>query len=460
MDDAEKESADQLPSQRDPYAALRYPSYRRYIGGVFLGRLGRSMVDLAVSWQVYEWTGSAAALGLVGVFHILPLLLFGLPAGNWADRHDRKQITLYTSIGTATLSATLGILALWRDRIPNVLPLSLLGYTINGIIAFLERAPASLPATGTNGALPLLYLIILVLAAVKIVGGPSRAAMLPNLVPPTALPNALAWNRTIFQIAKLAGPVLSGSLIAVVGYTTVYFIGAVFIFAMVCIIRHMTYRGQKLVRPTESSIADLTAGVRFVHRHKSILAIIILDVMAVLLGGTTALLPVFADRILHIGPAGLGWLIAAEGAGAFAAALFLAYAPPLSRPGATALVSVAGFGFATLLFGLSQWLLLSLVALFLVGAMNNISGVVRQSVIHLSTPDELRGRVTAIGSIFIGSSKELGAIRSGFMAALLGPVASVVIGAAGTIFVVALVDLVWPGTRKIPHFHQLLPKSR
>ena len=183
MDDAEKESADQLPSPRDPYTALRYPSYRRYIGGVFLGRLGRSMVDLAVSWQVYEWTESAAALGLVGVVHILPLLFFGLPAGNWADRHNRKQITVYTSIGTATLSATLGILALWRDRIPNVLPLSLLGDTINGIIAFLERAPASLPATGTNGALPLLYLIILVLAAVKIVSGPSRAAMLPNLGP-------------------------------------------------------------------------------------------------------------------------------------------------------------------------------------------------------------------------------------------------------------------------------------
>jgi len=203
----------------------------------------------------------------------------------------------------------------------------------------------------------------------------------------------------------------------------------------------------------------VVAGVGFVRRQKVILAAIALDMFAVLLGGVTALLPLFADRILGIGPVGLGWLRAAPAMGAFGMALFLAHRRPMRRPGGVLLWAVAGFGVATLFFGLSEIFLLSFFLLFLTGLFDNISVVIRHSVVQLLTPDRMRGRVSAVNQVFIGSSNELGAVRAGLMAALIGPVAAVVVGGAGTLLVVAAAAKLWPEVRRLRPLDQLQPEE-
>jgi predicted MFS family arabinose efflux permease len=282
--------------------------------------------------------------------------------------------------------------------------------------------------------------------------------MVPLLLPLKAFPNAITWNRSVFQIAKMAGPVLGGFLVAWVDFATVYLLNAVFALIMCIILVSISFdRAQK--RPIESPTwGSLLEGVRFVHQHKAILAVISIDMLAILLGGTRALLPIYADSILGIGAVGLGWLRGAEGVGAFVAALFLAHAPPMKKPGVIIIWSVAFFGMATLAFGVSSTLLLSLGMLFLMGAFDNISAVVRQCVVQLMSPDALRGRVAAVNSIFIGSSNELGAIRAGFMAALIGPVAAVAVGAIGTVASAVVVARVWPALGKIGDLSRLRAK--
>jgi MFS family permease len=392
----------------DPYAALRSRDYRRLLAGNMLASVASEMVSVAVGWELYQRTNSAAALGLVGLAQFLPVLLLSLPAGHAADRYSRKGLFL----------AAQGMMAL------TSLGLASLSYY--------------------DGPLLLIYLCLVLTGVSRAFSAPARWALVPMVVPESALGNAITWNSSGWQIASMLGPTLGGLVIAVAedaaGAYLLAVMGSVGCAGLVAGIQP-----QFRPRHRESvSLQSLLAGIQFVWKTRLILATITLDLFAVLLGGSTALLPIYARDILDVGATGLGVLRAAPSLGALAMALVLAHRPPLRHAGRTLLVSVAGFGAATIVFGLSEDPVLSFFMLALTGALDNISVVVRGTLVQMLTPDSMRGRVSAVNTIFIVSSNELGAFESGITAELFGTVPSVVAGGIGTVFVVLGVALRWP----------------
>jgi MFS family permease len=274
------------------------------------------------------------------------------------------------------------------------------------------------------------------------------------------LSNAITWNASAFEIATMAGPTIGGFLVAFTDFPVVYAMGAALDCAFLLLLRPIRYFQSPGSRPpSRRSWREVFAGAEFIWRNKIILGASSLDLFAVLLGGAITLLPIYADQILHVGPIGFGWLRAAPSIGAFAMAMWLAHRPPLLRPGRTLLWSVGGFGVGIVIFGLSSWFWLSMLALFLTGVFDNVSVVVRQSLVQLLTPDSLRGRVTAVNQIFIGSSNEIGALRAGLMSALVGPIGAVVWGGIGTIAVTAIIARAVPSLRRLPPLHSLTPES-
>lgn len=407
---------------RDPYSALRFRDYRLYSVGGLVAIIGNQMQGVAVGWELYERTHDPWSLGLVGLVQALPVILLALPAGQIADRFDRRRIVL---------AMELLLMLCW-------LGLAALSYT--------------------RGPLLLFYGCLLLDGVAHTFAGPARSALLTQLVPTHVLPNAAIWNSSRWQIGSMIGPALGGGAVALCkthapqwGYAPVY--GAAVLCSMVLFAVLLRLRPRPQERETEpASWQTLLAGLRFVRDNKIILATITLDMFAVLLGGATTLLPIFATDILQVGPQGLGWMRAAPAIGALLMALALAMLPPLRRAGQALLWAVAGFGAATIVFGLSQNYWLSLAMLGLSGALDNISVVVRHTLVQVLTPDHMRGRVSAVNSVFIGTSNELGGFESGAAAKLLGPVAAVVLGGVGTVAVVAFVARAWP---QIRHLHSL-----
>ena len=447
------------PNRHDPYAALRIANFRDYLGGSFFALMGRQAVVAAATWQVYQWTNSSTALGLVGLVNVLPLLALSLHAGALADRHDRRRLIVLGTAAVAAVNFALAALAFGREAVPDVAPLRWANATLLRVAMLFEQHTESSALRFDEPALPLVYLLLLLQACVRILIWPARSSITPLLVPGPALSNAITWNASAFEIATVAGPAIGGFLIAFVDIPSVYALGCalelVFLFAL----GRVTYFQPPQPANTKRTWRDVLAGGEFIWRKKVILGASSLDLFAVLLGGATALLPVYADKILHVGPIGFGWLRAAPSIGAFAMAIWLAHRAPLERPGRALLWSVAGFGAAILVFGLSQWFWLSFVALLFSGAFDNVSVVVRQSLVQLLTPDALRGRVTAVNQIFIGSSNEIGALRAGLMAALIGPVGAVVWGGIGTIVVVTAIARTVPQLRTLPPLHTLKPEA-
>jgi MFS family permease len=439
----------------DPYAALRIRTYRDYMAGNFVAMLGRQAVTATAIWQVYQWTHSSTALGLVGLVNVLPLLALSLPAGAIADRHDRRGLIAAGTAVIAVVTVALGALAFWHHAVPPVAPLRWANAGLHQVALFFERHAEPTALRFDQPALPLVFLLLLAHACARILIWPARASITPLLVPGTALSNAITWNTSTFEIATVAGPALGGFLIAWVGIPAVYAFGAALELFFLLALGRVRYFQQPQRLTTPRTWRDMLAGAEFIWRKKVILGASSLDLFAVLLGGATALLPVYADQILHVGPIGFGWLRAAPSIGAFAMAMWIAHRRPLEQPGRALLWSVAGFGVAIVVFGLSRSFWLSLAALFLAGAFDNISVVVRQSLVQLLTPDSLRGRVTSVNQIFIGSSNEIGALRAGLMAALIGPVAAVVWGGLGTIAVTLAVARAVPPLRRLPPLHTL-----
>jgi MFS family permease len=400
----------------DPYAALRHRDYRRLLAGSVLTTIAGEMQKVAIGYELWERTRDARDLGLVGLVQFLPVFFLALPAGHAADRHSRKGLLL-AALVLASLSS---------------LGLAVLSYS--------------------NGRLPLLYACLLVAGVARALGMPARWALLPQVVPLHDLPNAITWNSSGWQIASVAGPALGGGSLLVAAYfnlpgraaLTYLLVASCSILAAVLIASLRPGPQGDPAKREDISLASLMAGLRFVFATKPILATITLDLFAVLLGGATALLPIFARDILHVGPAGLGALQAAPAVGALLMAIVLAHRPPLRRPGIAILWSVAGFGAATIVFGLSTNFLLSLAMLALIGAFDNVSVLVRGTLVQVLTPDAMRGRVLAVNAVFIGSSNELGAFESGETAKWFGPVGSVVGGGVGTILVVVAVMARWP----------------
>jgi MFS family permease len=372
-------------------------------------------------------------------------VLLSLPAGHVADRYSRKTIVLVTQALSAICSVALALVS-WKHL--DLPPWSILqsgNRFLASIAAIFER--------NTNYrfddlSLPLIYLILLIAATARTFGWAARAAYFPTLVPRDVFANAVTWNSSIFQIGSVIGPAIGGLLLVRMGFPTIYVIDAICALAFFFLVLPIR-RAHQGERAQSNAWRSLVEGLRFVFSKKVILATITLDMVAVLLGGATALLPIFADQILHAGPVGLGWMRAAPGVGAFVMALVIAYLPPMKQAGKTLLWCVAGFGAATIVFGLSRNLWLSIAMLFMTGVFDSVSVVIRHTLIQLLTPDEMRGRISAVNNIFIGTSNELGALESGLTAAYFGAVKSVVGGGIGTILVVLAVAKVWPETRKI-----------
>jgi MFS family permease len=397
----------------DPYAALRFRDFRLLLAGTFLAVVVEQMLGVAIGWELYARTRAPLALGLIGLVQVVPVVLLALPAGHIADRFDRKLVAVAAML---------------------LLSVCAIG------LAFLSF---------TSGPLVLIYLCLLFIGVARAFQSPATASLLAQVVPSEHFTNAATWESGVWQASSIIGPALGGLMIAMRhSATPIYSIVA----AMLLVVALMF----GLMRPRRSqrseermTVVSLLAGLRFVWNTKIILAAITLDMFAVLLGGATALLPVFAEDILHVGASGLGWLRAAPAVGAVLSAIIIAHRPPFKRAGRTLLVVVAGFGLVTIVFGLSRSFALSLLMLGLLGALDNISVVIRGTLVLTRTPDSMRGRVNAVHYVFIGISNELGAFESGLAAALLGTIGAVVVGGIGTTLVVGLVALLWPEMRRL-----------
>jgi MFS family permease len=402
-----------MPDSHDSYAALRHASYRRLLSGNVLAGLAFEMQNAAIAWELYERTDSAVALGNVGLVQFLPVLLFAIPAGHLADIWSRKWLAV-SALGIALL-ATTGL----------------------AVISFF------------NGAVGLIYVCLFVHGVSRALSAPARSSLLPLVVPLDDLTNAITWGTSGWQIAQTLGPALGGWAIAVTGGAQVVYVltGAMTLLAAALIASTRPRAAEISTEPL--TFRSLSAGVRFVWRHDLLLAALSLDMFAVLLGGATALLPIFAKDILNVGATGFGWLRAAPAIGAIIMGLVLAHRRPLRRAGRTLLWAVAGFGLATIGFGFSRDPYLSFFLLALTGALDNISIVVRGTLVQRLTPDSMRGRVSSVNSIFIVTSNELGAVESGYTAAWFGPIGSVILGGVGTMLVVGTIALRWPQVRRL-----------
>jgi len=382
----------------DAYISFRLRDYRYLLGGAFLSSFGLQMLSVAVSWDLYLQTHSALVLGNVGFVQVAPYLLFSLFAGHIADLYDRRKIMMVTQA--------------------------------------LYVAASMLLAFGFH-SVPAIYGCLLLTAIARTFQGPARGAILPQIVPNETLGNAITWNSSAQEIANVSGPALAGLLLATSGSRIVYALQSVFaILTLIFYSRIASRTATEAAAPRD--MKSLLQGIRFVFDNKLILSAVSLDMFGVLFGGATALLPIFAVDILHGGASALGLLRAAPSVGAVLMALSLAHSRRIERAGMALIFTVAGFGAATVLFGLSRNLWLSLGALVAVGAFDNVSVVLRHSLVQTKTPDYVRGRVLAVNNIFISCSNQLGAVESGWTAALMGAAPSVWAGGVATIAVVAV----------------------
>ena len=433
--------------KHDPYAAFRSRGYSFFTMGNLLSIIGRQMLAVAVEWEIYARTHSATALGLVGLVFAVPIVGLSLPAGDLADRISRKQIILVAQVLSAVTSALLAIVSWQHLAIPNVAFLRGFNRGLGGIASVFERHQHAFHFQ--DASVPIIYVLLFLGAVARTFSWAARSSFFPTLVPRDAFANAVTWNNSVFQVGSVVGPALSGFVVAHLSFSVVYVVDAVTSFLFFLLVLPIPRAPKHRPSAEQSRWRSLAAGMKFVFSRKVILATITLDLFAVLLGGATALLPIFADQILHCGPIGLGWMRAAPAIGAFAMALVIAYLPPMRNAGRALLWCVTGFGIATIIFGLSKALWLSLAMLSIAGALDSVSVIIRGSIVQLVTPDNMRGRVSAVNNIFIGTSNEFGALESGLTAALFGPVVSVVAGGIGTIMTVAAAAWRWPEIRKI-----------
>lgn len=406
-----------LPPRHDPYSALRVPDFRRFIACLVLQTLATMIQSVVVGWQVYQVTRDPLSLGLVGLAEALPFIAMALPAGQAADRFDRRSICVASLLVLTGCAAALGWMT-WQDLIHT-------------------------------GTVWVVYGVMFVSGIARSFLQPTRTALSADLVSRDQYLNAITWRSSTWQFGAVAGPALGGLLLGYAGSSVSYLIATLLLIcASVAMIR-VSPRARPETTRDAASFAHLVEGIHFLRTQPMLLGAITLDLFSVLFAGAEALLPIFATEILHVGAQGLGILRAAPAVGSVLMSIYLSFRPMKSKAGWTMLLSVALYGVCISGFGLSTSFILSIVLLALSGMFDNVSVVMRSTLLQTLTPNHLLGRVAAVNAIFIGSSNEIGAFESGVAARVLGAVPAVVLGGVVPLIVVSIIAWRVPTLRQL-----------
>jgi MFS family permease len=408
-------------AKNDPYAALRIREFNIFLLLRFIMVFSWSMQFIVIEWEVYSLTKSALSLGIVGLMEVVPAILMALFAGHFVDQNEKKGLLFKCIIGFFIISLGLFLLT-WEPFRGNLSAKTIL-YSI--------------------------YFLVFLGGIVRSFLGPTIFSLLSLIVPKNLYANAATWSSSVWQISSVLGPAVAGFSITIIGvYGSMLSILAFSLLALIALSQIST---KPILNPKigEPIMQSLKEGVKFVYNNKTILGALSLDMVAVLFGGAVALLPIYAQDILKVGPEGFGVLRAAPALGAFITMFISAYVPLNKNAGMKLLFSIFAFGICIIVFGISTLFWLSVIALFLSGVVDGISVVIRQTILQLKTPDHMRGRVAAVNSIFVGSSNELGAFESGLTAKLMGTVTSVVFGGTMTLIIVAFTGFASPTFRKL-----------
>lgn len=406
-------------NSNDAYAALRINDFRWFLSARFLLTFAIQMQSVIVGWQVYKLTHDSLSLGMVGLAEAIPFLSIALYAGHIADKVNRKKIILLSGFVFFICAIALLVLTSHFD------------YTFQRF-----------------GAWPI-YGVIFITGLARGFIFPATAAFAAQLIPKELYGNSSTWNSVTWHIAAVSGPAIGGLVYGFFGIVPAYSLVVCFMLFSFISFAFIKNKPLPISTITESIGQSLTAGLRFVFSNQILLSAISLDMFAVFFGGAVCVLPIFADQILHIGAQGLGFLRAAPAIGSICMSLILAHWPPFRNAGRNLLIGVAGFGLMIIAFALSRNFYLAIVILIFSGAFDNISVVIRGTIIQLFTPDNMRGRVSSVNSIFIGSSNELGSFESGLAAKLLTLVPSIIFGGAMTLGVVSTIYTIAPKLRKL-----------
>ena len=402
-----------MDKRHDRFIALKYRDFRLLWLGMLVSVIGSQMQIIALNWHVYQLTHSAVALGIIGLVRFFPIIIFSLLGGNVADAHNRKKILLITTISQAVFS---------------------------GILAYLTFAGSVSPIS--------IYILTALASVAMSFEMPARQAFTPSLIKKEHLANAMSLNMIMWQIAMIVGPMVGGFIIAQLGIGSVYAFNAFSFVAVVFALILIRKTGAIEGVPSPISIHSIKEGLVFVKEKTIIWSTMLLDFFSTFFASATALLPIFADTILHVGPQGLGLLYAANALGAVVAGFTVAHIGTIKRQGVVLLLSIAFYGLATILFGISHWFLLSFFALALVGVGDGISTIIRNTIRQLETPDYIRGRMTSVNMIFFMGGPQLGEFQAGLLASFLTAPVAVAIGGTGTLIVVGIIALTVPVLRR------------
>jgi MFS family permease len=408
-------------AKNDPYAALRIREFNIFLLLRFIMVFSWSMQFIVIEWEVYSLTKSALSLGIVGLMEVVPAILMALFAGHFVDQNEKKGLLLKCIIGFLIISLGLFLLT-WEPFRGNLSAKTIL-YSI--------------------------YFLVFLGGIVRAFLGPTIFSLLSLIVPKNLYPNAATWSSSVWQISSVLGPAVAGFSITIIGVSGSMLSVLACSFLALIILSQISTKPILNPKIGEPIMQSLKEGVKFVYNNKTILGAISLDMVAVLFGGAVALLPIYAQDILKVGPEGFGVLRAAPALGAFITMFISAYVPLNKNAGMKLLFSIFAFGICIIVFGISTLFWLSVIALFLSGVVDGISVVIRQTILQLKTPDHMRGRVSAVNSIFVGSSNELGAFESGLTAKLMGTVTSVVFGGTMTLIIVVFTGFASPSFRKL-----------
>ena len=404
--------------RNDPYAALRYPEFRSYVAMRFLLTFAYQIQAVVIGWHIYQLTKDPLSLGLIGLAEAIPAISVSLYGGYVADKSDKKKMLVWIIAAMAFCSFILFLVTMKQTLVP-------------------------IPETWV---IPIIYIMILFIGVARGFFSPTAFSMMAQIVPKQHYPNSSTWNSSSWQIASIVGPAVGGLLYGFSGVTACFLVIIIFmVAALISVVFFVKNKPPQFI-PKENIYQSLAEGIRFVFKSKMVLGALSLDMFSVFFGGAVALMPIFAHDILKVGAEGFGIMRAAPAAGAVITMFVMARYSPMNKPWRNLLFAVTGFGISIIAFGLSLNFYLTLVILFCEGCFDSVSVIIRSTILQLLTPDEMRGRVAAVNSMFIGSSNEIGAFESGATARLMGTIPSVLFGGTMTLVVVTIT---WLKTKRL-----------